>query len=377
MSNIYLDYAATTPVNEELIDSYSKLLKENFANSDSIHELGSKAASYLKKARKQISSLLGCKENEIIFTSGSTESNNLAIKGVAFAYSNRGKHIITSKIEHPSVIDTCKQLEEYFGYEITYLNVDKSGRVSLEELKNSLRKDTILVSIMAVNNEVGSINDIKTISKIIKENSTALFHVDATQAMCKERIDYSGVDLYNFSSHKFYGLKGSSVLIKREKVRLVSINSGGEQEQGIRGGTSNWPNHVMLAKSLRIGLENFDNHYKYVKELNKYLRDKLTCIDGLIFNSDERCTPYILNIYFKNKRGEVIMNALSNQGIYLSTKSACSSRSKDFSESVYEVSKDKVISKNSLRVSLSHLTTKEELDVFVDTLSKIVISLKG
>lgn len=377
MSSIYLDYAATTPVSEETIDSYCKLLKENFANSDSIHELGSKAATYLKKARKQVANLLDCKESEVIFTSGSTESNNLAIKGVAFAYANRGKHIITSKIEHPSVLDTCKQLEENFGYEITYLDVNKDGKINIEQLKNSLRKDTILVSIMAINNEVGSINDIKLISKIIKENSTALFHVDATQAMCKEKIDYSNVDLYNFSSHKFYGLKGSAVLIRKEKVRLVSINSGGEQESGIRGGTSNWPSHVMLAKSLRIGLENFDNHYNCVKELNSYLRDRLTCIKGLVINSSPSCTPYILNIYIKNKRGEVIMNALSNEGIYLSTKSACSSRSKDFSQSVYEISKDKEISKNSLRISLSHLTTKEEIDIFVKTLNSIVSNLKG
>lgn len=377
MSSIYLDYAATTPVSEEIIDSYAKLLKENFANSDSLHELGSKAATYLKKARKQVATLLNCKENEVIFTSGSTESNNLAIKGVAFAYSNRGKHIITSKIEHPSVLDTCKQLEENFGYEVTYLDVDKEGKIDVDQLKNSLRKDTILVSIMAINNEVGSINDIKVISKIIKENSTALFHVDATQAMCKEKIDYSGVDLYNFSSHKFYGLKGSSVLIKKEKVRLLSINSGGEQESGIRGGTSNWPTHVMLAKSLRIGLENFDKHYNYVKELNSYLKDKLACIKSLVINSSHSSTPYILNIYIKNKRGEVIMNALSNEGIYLSTKSACSSRSKEFSHSVYEISKDKEIGKNSLRISLSHLTTKEEIDIFVKTLNSIVNSLKG
>ena len=185
MSNIYLDYAATTPINNQVLESYYKLLKENYANSDSIHEAGSKASLYLKQARKQISNLLNCKENEIIFTSGSTESNNLAIKGIAFAYANRGKHIITTKIEHPSVMDSCKQLEENFGFEITYLNIDSNGRIDLEVLKKSLRKDTILVSTMAVNNEIGSIQNIHEISKIIKENSSALYHVDATQAMCK------------------------------------------------------------------------------------------------------------------------------------------------------------------------------------------------
>ena len=377
MNNIYLDYASTTPLDEEVLNSYYKLLKENYANSDSIHEAGTKANSYLKQARKQISSLLNCKENEIIFTSGSTESNNLAIKGVAFAYSNRGKHIITSKIEHPSVIDSCKQLEEYFGFEITYLDVDASGKVDLEQLKKSLRKDTILVSIMAVNNEMGSIQDIKTISRIIKKNSTAIYHVDATQAMCKEKLDFSCADLYNFSSHKFYGLKGSSVLVKKEKVRLLPILSGGQQEQSLRGGTVNWVNHVMLAKSLRLGLQNFESHYLHVKEMNEYLKDKLKIIEGLVINSPSDASPYILNIYFKNKRGEVIMNALSNKGIYVSTKSACSSRSKDYSASIYEITNDEVISKNSLRISFSHLTTKEELDIFARELSGIISSLKG
>lgn len=377
MNKIYLDYAATTPVSEEIIESYYKLLKENYANSDSIHEEGNKANKYLKKARMQIANLLNCKENEIIFTSGSTESNNTAIKGTAFAYSNRGKHIITSKIEHPSVLDSCKQLEEYFGFEITYLNVDEEGRISLEELKNSLRKDTILVSIMAVNNEMGSIQDIDGISKIIKENSTALYHIDATQAMCKEKIDFNVADLYNFSSHKFYGLKGSSVLVKKEKVRLLPLLSGGQQENGLRGGTVNWISHVMMAKSLRIGLEKLDENYQYVKNLKEYLIYNLKKIEGLKINSPLNASPYVLNIYFNNKRGEVIMNALSSKGIYISTKSACSSKSKDYSVSIYEMTKNDTISKNSLRISISHLTTIDELNVFIKELKDIVETLKG
>ena len=377
MNKIYLDYASTTPVNEEVIESYYKLLKENYANSDSIHEEGTKAGYYLKKARAQVANLLNCKENEVIFTSGSTESNNTAIKGVAFAYQNRGKHIITTKIEHPSVLDSCKQLEELFGFEITYLGVNEEGKIDLEELKRSLRKDTILVSIMAVNNEMGSIQDVKEISKIVRENSTALYHIDATQAMCKEKIDYNVADLYNFSSHKFYGLKGSSVLIKKEKVRIVPLLSGGQQENGFRGGTVNWVSHVMMAKCLRMGLEKIDEHYQYVKNLKEYLIYSLKKIDGLVINSPSMSSPYILNIYFENKRGEVIMNALSSKGIYISTKSACSSRSKDYSTSIYEVTKNDNISKNSLRISLSHLTTKSELDIFVRELKEILSVLKG
>ena len=377
MSKIYLDYAATTPIREEVIESYYKLLKENYGNSDSIHEEGTKARTLLKKARMQIADLLKCKEDEIIFTSGSTESNNTAIKGVAFAYQNRGKHIITSKIEHPSVMDSCKQLEELFGFEVTYLDVNKDGKIDLEELKNSLRKDTILVSIMAVNNEMGSIQDIKAIHKIIKDNSTALYHIDATQSMCKENLDLNVADLYNFSSHKFYGLKGSSVLVKKEKVHLVPLLSGGQQENGSRGGTVNWASHVMLAKSLRLALEEQESNYKYVSELKEYLLDRLTCINDVVINSPKDASPYVLNFYIKNKRGEVIMNALSNKGIYISTKSACSSRSKDYSSSIYELSKDINVSKNSLRISLSHLTTKSELNIFVEELKKIVDNLKG
>lgn len=377
MNKIYLDYAATTPVSEEIIDSYYRLLKENYANSDSIHEEGNKANKYLKKARTQIANLLNCKENEIVFTSGSTESNNTAIKGVAFAYSNRGKHIITSKIEHPSVLDSCKQLEEFFGFEITYLNVDEDGKIILEELKKSLRKDTILVSIMAVNNEMGSIQDVESISKIIKENSTALYHIDATQAMCKEKINFNVADLYNFSSHKFYGLKGSSVLVKKEKVRLVPLLSGGQQENGLRGGTVNWISHVMMAKSLRIGLEKLDENYAHVKGLKEYLIYNLKRIEGLKMNSPINASPYVLNIYFENKRGEVIMNALSSKGIYISTKSACSSKSKDYSVSIYEMTKNDTVSKNSLRISLSHLTTIDELNIFIEELKSIVETLKG
>ena len=377
MTNIYLDYAATTSVRKEVLDSYKKLLDLNYANSDSIHKVGSEAGLYLTKARKQIAGLLNVKEKEIVFTSGSTEANNLAIKGVALAYKSRGNHIITSSIEHPSVLDSCKWLEENFGFEVTYLPIDKDGKVSLEELKKALRKDTILVSVMAINNELGSINDIKMLSKYVKENSNALFHCDATQAMGKEMIDYSYVDLYNFSSHKIYGLKGSAVLVKKEKVRLVPIISGGQQEFSLRGGTSNWHNHVMTSKALRLVFDNFDIEHTHVKSIHDYLLTKLndTFKDEIVINSPSNGSVYIVNFAFKNKRGEVIVNALSEKGIYVSSKSACSSYSKEISNSVYALTNDEFISKNSLRVSFSYLTNKEEIDIFVESLKEIVNSL--
>lgn len=378
MNNIYLDYAATTPVRKEIIDSYKKLLDLSYANSDSIHALGSEAGKYLVSARKQIANLLGHKEKEIIFTSGSTESNNIVIKGVAMAYKGRGNHIITTSIEHPSLLDSCKWLEENLGFEVTYLQVNKEGKIDLEDLKSAMRKDTILVSIMAVNNEIGAINDIYTLSKYVKENTSALFHSDATQAMGKENINYSYVDLYNFSGHKIYSLKGSGVLVKKEKVRIVPLISGGQQEFNLRGGTSNYHNHVMCSKALRIVLENHDVEYKHVKEISNYLLDKLASnFDDLIINSPKDATPYILNFAFKGKRGEVIVNALSDAGVYISSKSACSSYSKEYSKSVYAVSNDEFISKNSLRVSFSYLTSKEEIDIFVKELKKIHDELKG
>lgn len=377
MSNIYLDYAATTHVRKEVLDSYKKLLDVNYANSDSIHKLGSEASLYLSKARKQVAELLKVKEKEVLFTSGSSESNNLAIKGCAFAYKSRGNHIITSMIEHPSVLDSCKWLEENFGFEVTYLPIEKDGSVSIESLKKALRKDTILVSIMAINNELGSINDIKSLSKYVKENSNALFHCDATQAMGKEKIDYTYVDLLNFSSHKIYGLKGSSVLIKKEKVRLLPLISGGQQEFGVRGGTSNWQSHVMTSKALRITLDNFEEEHNHVKEIHDYLLNKLdtTFKYQIVVNSPSNGSVYIVNFAFKNKRGEIIVNALSELGIYVSSKSACSSYSKEFSTSVYALTNDEFISKNSLRVSFSYLTTKEEIDIFVKSLKEIVDSL--
>lgn len=379
MNNIYLDYAATTSVRKEILEAYKKLLDLNYANSDSIHRLGNDASKYLNKARNQIASLLNVKDKEVIFTSGSSESNNMVIKGVALAYKGRGKHIITSSIEHPSVLDSCKWLEDNLGFEVSYLPVNREGKVELETLKNAIRKDTILVSIMAVNNELGSINDIYTLSKWVKENSIALFHSDATQAIGKEVIDYSYVDLYNFSSHKIYGFKGSSVLIKKEKVRLVSLISGGQQEFNIRGGTSNWHNHVMTSKALRITMDNFNKEHAHVKVIHDYLLDKLKqeFNNDLIINSPKDGSVYILNFALKNKRGEIIVNALSEKGIYISSKSACSSYSKDYSKSVYEVSNDEFISRNSLRVSFSYLTSKEEIDIFVKELKSIVNSLKG
>ncbi len=372
MNNVYLDYASTTPIDKDILQSYIKLLNENYANADSKHYMGNVAKNYLRIAKNRIADLLNVDEKEIIFTSGSTEANNLAIKGVCFANANKGKHIITSKVEHPSVLDTFKQLETVFGFNVTYLDVDSEGKVSLPELKKALRKDTILVSIMAVNNELGSINDIDEICTIVKAISKAYIHVDATQAIGKENIDYSRVDLYNFSSHKIHGLKGCGVLVKRKNVNISPLIVGGQQENGMRGGTSNWPAYTMMAKTLRKALSSQAKNKEYVEELNKYLKEKLVNIDKLVINSPNDATPYILNFCILGKKGEVILNALSNNGICISSRSACSSKSNDYSIPVYEITHNEEIAKNSLRISLSHLTKKEEIDYFIYCLLNIL-----
>ncbi|MEG0823846.1 MAG: aminotransferase class V-fold PLP-dependent enzyme, partial [Erysipelotrichaceae bacterium] len=233
---IYLDYASTTPLNEEVLETYTRLLKEYYANADSMHDLGMKVEMLQKQSRESISKLLKVKSEEIIFTSGASEANNLAIKGYAFKNKKRGKHIISTRVEHSSIFNALKQLKEEFGYEITLLNTNSKGQVELEELKKYLREDTILVSIMGINNESGAIQPIKEIAEYVHNNSRAVVHMDAVQMLGKMEIDLSYIDMASFSAHKIYGLKGSGILYKKNIIELMPIINGGQQEYGLRGG---------------------------------------------------------------------------------------------------------------------------------------------
>ena len=322
---IYLDYAATSPIDTEILDTFVEINKRFFANTSSSHKLGFEVSSLESKARQQIASLFSRKENEIIFTSGATESNNLAIKGVCYKYSNRGKHIITSLGEHSSVLNVFKQLESEDGFKVTYLPLNDQGVVSYQELEKSMTNETILVSLMAVNNEVGSIHDINEIVRIVKKYPKAFLHVDATQSIGKIDLDYKGVDLLSLSAHKINGFKGSGLLIKNEKIDLFPLFNGGSQEYSIRPGTTNFPYAVCLAKTLRLALENQKKNYQYVKELNRILKTELKSIEELEFNSPLDGSPYIVNFHIK-KKASVVSEALSNKQIYVSTQSACSSR---------------------------------------------------
>ena len=289
---VYLDYAATTPYNKDVLKTYTQLLEKYFYNADSIYSQGIEVNRLLEKSRGLLAKMLDVDEEEMIFTSCGSEANNMAIKGIAFQYQNRGKHIITTSIEHSSVYETCKELEEVFGFEVTYLPVDHTGHIQIDDLKKSLRNDSILVSVMCINNEVGSIQPIEEIKNVLKDHPLVKFHVDMVQALGKIKIDLKGIDCASFSAHKINGLKGSGLLFKRKSTTLVPLINGGQQEFGLRGGTSNACTYIVLAKTLRLALENFDqiipdNVFKEVTSISldefKKLRDGFNYVDENTF----------------------------------------------------------------------------------------------
>ena len=374
---IYLDYVATTPLRPEVLSTYNNLLEKYFFNADSMYDKGIEVNRLMEHSRKLISEMLKVKEDELIFTSCGSESNNLAIKGVAFQYQNRGKHIITTAIEHSSVYETCEELEKTFGFEVTYLKVDQKGRISLQELQDSIRDDTILVSIMYVNNEIGVINPIEEIKQIVKKYDKIKLHFDMVQALGKLPIDLTDVDLASFSAHKIYGLKGSGLLFKRRSTTIVPLINGGQQEFGMRGGTSNACSNIVFAKTLRLALENFDNKAKHIKMINSYARKCLNQIEGVIINSDETCCiSSILNFSCPGYKPEVILHDLESEEIYLSTRSACSSKSENISRIMAQLNLDKEIASSALRISFGEHTTIEDIDKFCYYLQESLRKLK-
>ena len=358
---IYLDYSATTPVNKEVIDTYSRVCSEFIGNPNSLHKLGVEAKKLIDASTKQIANILGVNPNEIIYTSGSSESNNMAIKGVCSRYSNRGKHIITTNLEHSSIVAPLNYLQNN-GFEVDFVKLDENGLVDLEDLKRLMRDDTLLVTICSVNSEVGVRQDLKAISEIVRSNPKTIFHSDVTQSIGKEKLDLSVVDMASISCQKFYGMKGIGCLIKRESLVIEPFIHGGKSTTVFRSGTPATPLIASFAKALRLAYEDFDNKLKHVVELNKYLKEKLNELDVYI-NSNDYCLPHIVNISLKNIKSEVMLHALEEHDIYISTQTACSTG--NYSASVYAVTKDKEKASRSIRISLSYLTTKEELDTFI------------
>lgn len=361
---VYLDYSATTPVNEEVLDSFSKAALNYPGNPNSLHKLGIDANKLINDATEQIATLLNINTKEIIYTSGSSESNNTAIKGICEKYQNRGKHIVTTNLEHSSIYGPIDYLVEH-GFEVSFVELDENGLVTVDNLKKVMRDDTILVTIGAVNSEVGVVQNIDEIGAFLKDYPKCFFHVDMTQAIGKINVSLKNVDLASMSAHKIYGLKGIGILYKSEKVELVPLIHGGKSTTIYRSGTPALPLIVSFAKALRIALDNLDSKYAKVKELNTYLKNKLQEFDKVRINSNDSCLPYVVNISVLGVKPETMQHALEKYEIYISTQTACSSGS-SVSKAVYAVTNDKDKASSSVRISLSALTTKEELDYFLD-----------
>ena len=375
MEYIYFDNAATSKPYKEALDIFNKVSVDNFANSASTHLLGYKSNEILEKARKQVAKYLNCLPEEVIFTSGASEANNLAIKGVAYHCKSWAKKLITSKAEHPSVLNVFKKLESE-GFEVVYLDFNQDGVINYKQLEDALDDHTSLVSIMAVNNETGYIFDIDRISKIIKKKSRAIFHSDITQAICKENIDYSNVDLLSFSGHKIGGLKGSGVLIRRKNINIDCQLIGGGQENGYRSGTSPLGLNCSLATALRISFSNMNQRRKRAEELNNFIRSKLQLIDEVVIISPKDASKFILSFALTKHKGSVIAEYLSNNNIYVSTKSACSSHEEGFSYVIKDAGYSLQVASNTIRLSFSGFEELDEANRFIEVLNRALLEIK-
>lgn len=359
---IYLDYSATTPANEEVLETFCKVTKNYIGNPNSLHKLGVESKHLMDKATKQVADLLGIKQDEVIFTSSASEANNTALLGIVEKYKQRHKKIVTTQLEHSSILETVDFLETK-GYEISYVNILENGQVDLEDLKRLLDEEPVLVSISWVNSEVGIIQDIETIAKLVKQYPRTFLHVDGTQIVGKIPITLDNIDLFSCSAHKFFGLKGIGCLIKKEKIELEPLIHGGKSQTIYRSGTPALPLIVSFAKALRLALTNLDEKYNYVKKLNHFLKENLKNMPGIIINSNDNCSPYIVNISIPGIKPETVLHALEEKEVYLSTKTACAKDTKT-SLTLETLNKTKEVSTSSLRISLSCLTTEEELKVF-------------
>ncbi len=370
---IYLDYSATTPANPEVVDTFSKVSLEYIGNPNSLHRLGVDAKHLMDAATKQVADLLHVDKEEVIFTSGASESNNLAIMGVLEKYPMRGNHILTTKLEHSSILECMPYLEKK-GYQIDYVKVKEDGMIDLDYFRRLLTKDTVLVTIHHVNSEVGFCQNVSMIGEILKEYPTTIFHVDGTQALGKIPVSLEGIDLYSFSAHKFYGLKGCGGLIKKKHIELEPLIHGGKSQTIYRSGTPPLGLMVSTAKALRLALDHGEEKYAKVQKLNKLLKKELQMIDGVVVNSNQNCIPHIVNISVLDIKPETLLHALEEKEIYISTKTACSKVDGD-SLTLTAIGKPSSISGHSLRVSLSHLTTEEEIHIFVDCLKQCMEQL--
>lgn len=372
---IYLDYSATTPIGFEVLDTYNKTSKDFFGNPNSLHELGVKSKNLMNSATKQIAEILNINEREITYTSGATMSNNLAILGAAMHNHKKGHHIIVSKLEHPSIYAICDHLES-LGFEISYVNNNEEGLIDFEDLKRLIREDTILVSICAVNSELGIRQPLKMIRQIIKkENPNTIFHSDMTQAIGKVSISMHDVDLATFAAHKIYGPKGIGVLYKSNNVAISPVLFGSGHTNMLNPGTPAVPLIVALSKALRLATTDIEKRERFIERLNLKIVDALKKYNGVMINKTKYSIPHILNISLRNIKAETFLHALEEFEVYVSSNTACSSAT--LSSSVMAVYNDKVRASSTLRISLSHLTTTDEVNKFISYFDGIYRKLSG
>ena len=377
----YLDNSATTRVLESVKDAVVKAMMEDFGNPSSRHQKGVEAERYLKEAREIIASTMKVNEKEIYFTSGGTESNNWALIGAALANQRSGKHIITSAIEHAAVIQPLMYLEE-LGFRVTYLPVDRKGHISLEDLREALCEDTILVSIMYVNNEMGAVEPIEEIGKMIKEyRKEIVFHVDAIQAYGKYRIypKRMGIDMLSVSGHKFHGPKGTGFLYVKEKTKLRPLILGGGQQKGMRSGTDNVPGIAGLGEAAREAYRDFDDKVAHLYALKAHMMEGIRRLPDTQINNGEgkESAPHIVSVSFRGVRSEVLLHALEERGIYVSSGSACLSNKKlPVSTVLKEIHLEKELLETTLRFSFCEQTTMEEIDYCLRALEELLPVLR-
>lgn len=374
----YFDNAATTKVKEEVLKEMFPYFSVEYGNPSSMYSIGRSSRRAIETARKRVAELINCKPKEIYFTSCGSESDNMALKGIAYANKEKGNHIITSKIEHPAILNSCKTLEKQ-GYRITYLNVDEEGNIDISELENSINEDTILISIMFANNEIGTIEPIEQISKIAKKHNI-IFHTDAVQACGNIKIDVKemGIDMLSLSGHKINAPKGVGALYVREGIEFDRFLDGGHQEKNKRAGTENVAEIVGLGKACEIAQNNLESHINKLKELRDfYINQVEEKIDNIKLNGprDNRL-PGNANISFKGVNGSELLLKLDEKGICASAGSACSTGSSSPSHVLTSIGLDSKMAEGTLRVSFSEENSKEDVEYLVENLEKIVTELR-
>lgn len=379
MNSKYFDNAATTRTKEEIVNVMLPYYKTEFGNPSSMYTLGRSAKKAIDLARKNVADLINSNPNEIYFTSGGSESDNTAIRGIAYKYQEKGKHIITSKIEHPAILNSCRKLEEE-GFTVTYLNVDNEGKIDLDELRKRIDNDTILISIMFANNEIGTLEPIKEISKIAKENNI-IFHTDAVQGAGNMPIDVKelGIDLLSISGHKLYGPKGIGALYVKEGIEFENIIYGGHQEKGKRAGTENVAGIVGLGEACKLANENLNTHMKYLKKLrNYYIQEVKRRIPKVILNGAiEDRLPGNANFSFEGVEGTSILLKLDEIGISASSGSACSTGNPNPSHVLTAIGLNEEQAKSALRITFGEDNTIEDVDYLIKNLERIIKELRS